>query len=191
MKKISYDAKTCVLAYESIGEDVVAMWVKDESGLLMATPQDKIGSVQSEWPQGIRLGLQEGGEKVDVLHSPNAFIFLPKGREKIEKHREVNSCIEWLPLWVEGVGQCFVCHPFKYVDFQEKSAVSISLISGNVTGIKSIIFNNEIELPSVFLMGNPINSRAWKNGFGIGQIFLAQSGWEAFKDVSGLTFREI
>jgi len=178
------------LGYQELNGETVATWVNDDSRLL-DTPQDKVGKIKNIWPNDIHLKLQDGGVACDVLHSPSALICLPSGKQKIEQQRDVNELIEWLPVTVETLGTCFVCHPHAFLPFQPKSLVHRASHTGNVTAIKKLIIEDGVTVPPIFLIASPLDSKAGMAGYGLGRIYVSELGKRAFSGLSGIEVRPL
>lgn len=156
------------LLYDALGENY-ARFV-DDNLQLNRLPHERIGPVADIWPNGLQFRLGREGKVCDVLYHPNAFICSGAFRDEVA--RVCGEDAEWLPVGVEDLGEMYVFHPIRTVSLGPQAKLRQHRPGDNIIEIYRHDFESPHELPTCFLIPQPLSSPAGKGGFACAGIYV-------------------
>ena len=103
----------------------------------------------------------------------------------------LDKLVEWLPVDVDGIGQMYLLHPVKFIEFPFTFKYNKNPVSKNVTYVSEYNFDNLDNVPSVFMVKQINESAGAKSNYAITGIFITNEIADVFHRTSGLVLIKV
>lgn len=181
----------------------------------LAVPWDSLGDNPFPWvdsrdglfgPEGLRkpqallefwntptLQLSADAPTVDAYCCPGGyFVFSTEARRLLTP--VFQSCAEWLPIDLDGLGIYSLVHPLRVIPFGPRARVRCNEVSGNISSVEHFDFDrSSLNDTPIFFPAHPEGSAAARAGFCVGHVITCAQAARQWEDsgMSGVRFRPL